>query len=68
MFRDVPECSMFRVLLTPGRNIAEESEHVSIFSHEKNREQDKNWFEKNFQFGIIMFFSLNDTLIIFFLC
>ena len=43
-----------------GRNIAEESEHVSIFSHEKNKEQDKNWLEKDFQFGIIMFFFLND--------
>ena len=39
-----------------GRTIAEESEHVSIFSHKKNKEQDKNWFEKNFQFGINMFF------------
>ena len=42
-----------------GRNVAEESEHVSIFSHEKNKEQDKNWLEKDFQFGI-MFFFLND--------
>ena len=56
------------LLLLIGRNIAEESEHVSIFSHEKIKNRTKIGLKRIFNLELLRFFFLNDTLIIFFLC